>query len=106
VLRQHTGGNDDKRDNLLWTFSKDAMQHVFIENGGKRPAFSFPYRLDTAKSPAVIVFPGSKVAGILRIEGELMTVCLHGDPNNQPPSEFASPPGTRITLLQLSRVKK
>jgi uncharacterized protein (TIGR03067 family) len=106
VIRHETGGNDDKRNNLIWAFTKDTMQHVYNESSGKRIGGSFPYTLDTSKSPAVIVFPNSKFAGILRVEGEMMTVCLHGDPNNQPPREFASPPGTRITLLQLSRVKK
>jgi len=43
---------------------------------------------------------------ILKVEGDLLTICLHGTPNDQPPPEFASPPNTQITLLQLTRIKK
>ena len=106
VIKHHTGGRDDNRNNLMWVFTKDTMQHVNLENGIKRPASTFPYTLDATKSPAVLVFPASKFAGILKVEGDLMTVCLHGSPTNTPPPEFASPPNTPITLLQLTRVKR
>lgn len=106
VIKHHTGGRDDNRNNLIWVFTKESMQHVYAEDVGKRPASTFSYKLDALKSPAVIVFPASKFAGILKVEGDLLTICLHGSQIDQPPPEFASPPNTQITLLQLTRIKK
>src|SRR5438128_11845563 len=77
VIKHHTGGKDDNRNNLMWVFTKDTMQHVYNENGKKRPEATFPYTLDATKSPAVIVFPASKLAGILAVEGYLMTISVH-----------------------------
>jgi hypothetical protein len=106
VIYHFTGGKDDNRNTLMWVFSKESMQHVYNENGTKRPASTFPYTLDVGKSPAVIVFPASKFAGILKVEGDVLMICLHGSPELQPPPDFASPENTRTTLLKLTRVRK
>ncbi|MBI2805473.1 MAG: hypothetical protein HYX68_10895 [Planctomycetes bacterium] len=106
VVSHFTGGRDDNRNNLMWVFTSETMQHVYLRNGKKDPGGKFPYTLDSTRNPAVIRFPASKFAGIMKLEGDSLTVCLHGSPALEPPVGFVSPPNTSITLLRLVRVRK
>ena len=74
-----------------------------LVNGVKQPSHVFTYSLDTTKNPAVISFRESGYEGIVKIEGDLLTIC-YSQP--QPPQQFASPVDSPITLIQARRIKK
>ena len=102
VTRRVTNGNFNPDLPLLhMIFKRDAMQHLL---NGTQPATLFPYTLDATKNPAGITFLPANETGILKIEGDVLTICL--DKENRYPTEFNSPLNSTITLIQLRRVKK
>ena len=106
-VKRVIGGNEQPNPNeLTMTVTPMNIQHVHLRNGAKEPGFMFPYSLDTTKNPVVISFRASQYEGILKIEGDLLTICYSPAGEPQRPSGFASPPNTRITLLQLTRIKQ
>jgi uncharacterized protein (TIGR03067 family) len=102
VTKRVTHGNDSPNLPVLhMLFKRDAMQHLL---NGTQPATTFPYKLDAMKNPATISFQPGNETGILKIEGDVLTICL--DKENRFPAEFISPVNSKITLVQLKRVKK
>ena len=103
VVKNFNGAIDQSASNLTWVFTREAM-HQFHENA--KPGTRFPYTLDTMKNPAVIQFPSSKQVGLLKVDGETMTVCLHFNSKGEPPAGFELPASAQATLLHLTRIKK
>lgn len=106
VVTRLKGGMTEDREAMNWVFTKEEMQHIYLRNGGRVPASKFLYTLDAAKRPAVIVFTAASYAGILKVEGNIMTICLHPSSDKQPPPDFVSPPGSQASLLRLTRVRR
>lgn len=105
ILRRINNGIDDLNlAGLHMVFSPDSMQH-FTENG-TRAGGIFPYRLDTTSTPAVIDFTKERSLGILRIDGDVLTICLDTAQSGRPPLDFQSLPGSTTTLVQLTRAKR
>jgi uncharacterized protein (TIGR03067 family) len=66
-------------------------------------------RLGPAKTPAEIdvrpVNETETALGIYRLEGDVLTICT-ADPGQPRPTEFASRPGLKVTLLVLKRQER
>jgi uncharacterized protein (TIGR03067 family) len=106
MIKRVTNGKDDPNlANLTLVFAKDKMEHVTL--GQTNMSATFPYTLDVGKDPAVIEFPQSaRIAGLLKIEGETLTICLEMSGQGKLPPGFDSPVGSTHSLLRLTRVKK
>jgi uncharacterized protein (TIGR03067 family) len=106
MIKRVTNGKDDPNlANLTLVFSNDKMEHVTL--GQTNAMATFPYTLDVGKNPAVIEFTQSgRIAGLLRIEGETLTICLEMTGQGKLPASFDSPIGSSHSLLQLKRVRK
>ena len=79
---------------------------------GEQVLFDSTYTLDTAKTPAQIEMIGTEgdlkgkpALGIVKIEGETLTLC-YAMPGNDRPAGFESQPGTRVTLTVWKRAEK
>jgi uncharacterized protein (TIGR03067 family) len=107
-VKRVVGGREDPSPNALsLAITRETLQHVPLVNGVKQPGESvFKYSLDTTKNPAVISFRDSQYEGILKIEGDLLTICYSGHGEPQPPQQFGSPIDSAITLIQATRIKK
>ena len=102
-IQRVIGGIDQPNpDNRSLAFTRDVMQHVHLRNGMKEPGHKFAYSLDTTKNPAVIRFLDSGTEGIIKIEGDLLTICY----GSQRPGVFVSPANSSITLVQATRIKR
>ena len=69
------------------------------------------YVIDASKMPATMdIFPikpcQKKEQAIFKIEGDQMTVCAIQVNDGPRPTEFRSPPNSRVTLVHFKRVKK
>jgi uncharacterized protein (TIGR03067 family) len=67
--------------------------------------------IDAKKDPAMIdLNPKKKGAkkelGILKIEGDVLTVCVVEESDGPRPTEFKSPADSKVVLLHFKRVKK
>ena len=82
------------------------MQHVYLRNGMREPGGTFPYTLDATKTPAIIDFRSSKYIGILKVEGDQLTICFAQAGTSVPPTEFVSRSNTATTLLVATRIRK
>jgi uncharacterized protein (TIGR03067 family) len=106
-VKRVIGGTDQPNlNNLTLVFTGDSLQHVQVVNGVKKPGPSFSYSLDATKAPAVISFRTSKYEGILKIEGDLLTICYSQVGDSRPPAQFLSTANPPTTLLQATRIKK
>jgi uncharacterized protein (TIGR03067 family) len=107
LVKHVVAGNDvPELNGLLMVFGRESMQHVHLRNGMRQPGGTFPYTLDVNKNPAVIDFRSSKFIGIIKVEGDLLTICFARNGESQPPAEFVSQPSTSTTLLQATRLRK
>lgn len=67
--------------------------------------------LDPAASPKILTafklfgLKGHGFAGVYRLEGDTLTVCLNFDQSGKPLKEFKSPAGSQVLLLTLKRGK-
>jgi uncharacterized protein (TIGR03067 family) len=104
-------GQDDPKGNkdLVLTFTKDVI-HV-RENGQAKPSEDAGYRIDATRQPIAFditpkVPQGMKIAGIIKLEGDDLTICLSAPtgPEAGRPTNFASTP--EVILMHLKRVKK
>jgi uncharacterized protein (TIGR03067 family) len=106
LMKRVNGGNSDANlANLTLVFSKDKMEHVTL--GQTNATATFPYTLDAKRIPAVIEFPQSnRIAGLLKIEGDTLTINLDMAGQGKVPASFESPAGQNCSLLLLTRVRK
>jgi uncharacterized protein (TIGR03067 family) len=93
---------------LTWTFKKDGKVTF---SDGRTQDEEGTYEVDLTKSPATmdlrmpaaIARKRKADVGIFKIEGDILTLCLHRDAR---PMDFISPRGSGIMLFSLKRVKK
>jgi uncharacterized protein (TIGR03067 family) len=81
------------------------------ENGQRKMQDDTAYVLDETKKPAAIdIIPKrqgeKKLEGILKLEGDVLTMCMSVDGSGNRPMEFRSDPNLKAVLFQLRRVKK
>ena|ERR1019366_3023203 len=107
LVKHVISGNDiPDMNNLVMAFERDKMQHVYLRNGMRDAGGTFPYTLDATKNPAVIDFRSSNYIGIIKVDGELMTICFARIGTTVPPTEFVSRTDNGTTLLQATRIRK
>jgi uncharacterized protein (TIGR03067 family) len=92
----------------VFVFKGDQM---IIQRPDNKNIYSFA--VDATKNPIAMDFAskniagkdvkGAAVPGVVKLEGDILSICVKsGGPR---PTVFASPPGERIILWQMKRVK-
>ncbi len=84
--------------------------HLF-ENGERKMDDDATCVIDAKKNPATIDLNPKKKGekkevGILKIEGDVLTICVVEDGDGPRPTEFNSPADSKVVLLYFNRVKK
>jgi uncharacterized protein (TIGR03067 family) len=82
---------------------------IALENGEARPNDGARYTIDWTKKPVAIDLmppngPQKKIEGILKPEGDQLTICFTMDGTR--PTEFTTATGKVTALMQLRRIKK
>jgi uncharacterized protein (TIGR03067 family) len=81
------------------------------ENDGRKMDMDATWIIDAMKDPATIdlnpkMKGEKKELGILKIEGDVLTVCVVEDGDGPRPPEFKSPADSKVVLLHFKRVPK
>ena len=106
LVKNIVSGTEAPPDGLTMVFTAEALQQVYDRNGMRTPAGSYKYILDVTRSPARISFPQTKYEGIVKIEGETLTICFATAGSPEPPTQFASLPNSSTIILQAKRIAK
>jgi uncharacterized protein (TIGR03067 family) len=84
----------------------------FIIKNGDKVRVESTFTLDPAKKPKTIDFQISKgpgrdktLYGIYDLDGDKLKLCLNEGQRGGRPTEFATPPNTRVSLVVMERVK-
>lgn len=111
LVKMVVGGDKDRKQFGPTVLTFTAKEIIITENGKRQDPDNADYTLDVTKKPiALDIQPKRggerKIEGILKVEGEELTICFaHGGRGNRP-LEFASPANSEVALMQLKRVKK
>ena len=103
-------GQEEKKDEGVKLVVKDSKMTIFERE--VREGDDATFKLDESKKPVAIDItpkgPDAKehVLGIIRIDGDRMTICFAKDAREARPTAFASPKDSKITLLEFQRAKK
>jgi uncharacterized protein (TIGR03067 family) len=107
LVKHVIAGNDiGSLNDLVMVFDRDKMQHVHVRADRRDAGGTFPYTLDANRNPAVIDFRAARYIGIIKLDGDLLTICFAEVGTTVPPTEFVSRSDNRTTLLQATRMRK
>lgn len=84
---------------------------MFLRRGKIANETAYEFVLDATKSPATFDFSigkgaGQSLMGIIKLEGDTLTICYYFSRQPGRPTEFASTPTSQSALWQLKRAKK
>lgn len=114
IAKMQTNGKDAP-DGILqemtFVITKDEMK---LSKKGENDSRSFQISLDANKDGTGKVtmkalngnFAGKTNVGLYRVKGGKVTFCISNIPSDQPPTEFASTPGSNLALIELQKAKK
>ena len=101
------GGKPDQLPpGMTWTFTADGKSALKV-GGLAVPSIEGTYTADPKKAPAeldVAAGPGEAMRGIYKVEKDTLTFCFV-EGTDARPTTFASPAGSKVVLLTLTRVK-
>ena len=100
----------DDADGTVFTFTPNDIQ--IRKKGERRPEHDASYTVDWTKTPTAIDFTPKnngremKIGGILKIEGDQLTLCYTIGPNENRPRDFVVAPNLSTVMIQLKRITK
>lgn len=99
-----------QREPQRYVFAADGTWTVY--RGERKLSGNRAYRTDPAADPPAIVLKmdaaeqdGPELPGIYKVEGNTLTLCHGPSGSMKRPAEFASPEGSRISLVVLKRAR-
>ena len=100
------GKPDNPPPGATWTFTADRKS---VLKFGGLVGLDTTYEADPTRAPATVDVAagpqGKALKGIYQVEKDTLTLCLvEGDRDR--PTAFASPAGSKVVLITLTRVKK
>jgi uncharacterized protein (TIGR03067 family) len=108
------GGQPDKigmTGNRVFVFRGDQMQ-IRFQGNQLSDEFMYGFAVDATRKPASfdIIYQktqkGKILPCIVKVEGDVLTLCYSRAGANERPTEFVSPKDTKLVLWQLKRVGK
>jgi uncharacterized protein (TIGR03067 family) len=106
LVKNVVAGAEAAPDGLTMVFTAEALQQVDNRNGLRTALGSYKFVLDATRNPARISFPQTKYEGIIKIEGDILTICFANAGSSEPPAQFASTAGSGAIILEARRLKK
>jgi uncharacterized protein (TIGR03067 family) len=106
LVKHVIDGREIGLNDVVIVFGGDTMQRIYLRDGRPDPGSTHPYTLEAARNPAVIEFPSTKYIAIIKVEGDLLTICFAKSGDTVPPAEFVSTAETATTLMRAVRIRK
>jgi uncharacterized protein (TIGR03067 family) len=109
LTSEEEGGSSKQAEGKKITVTFAAEGKAVVKYGiGDRPDRDFTFQLDATRKPneITIMGTGETFAGIYKLDGDMLTVCMGQRDGAARPAEFATRDGDGLVLVVLKREKK